>query len=222
MLAELTGQERLLELSIDGEQVWIAAEAMADKLYLLRGQLAEFHQQHPLRSGYPLAELRAQLFPGFSVKQMNALLAYWQEQGELALHGVTVALPEHQPQPDQQQAELIARIEVAYSQALFSPPLWDELTASLGLKEAAAGEYLAYLLDQGRLVKGGDYFFASEAPQEALRRMRAANQEDGFAAGDIRELLGTTRKYAMALLEYMDAHKLTIRVGDKRFCGKEA
>ena len=50
--------------------------------------------------------------------------------------------------------------------------------------------------------------------------MRAANQEEGFAAGDIRELLGTTRKYALALLEYTDAHKLTIRVGDKRFCGE--
>ena len=43
-----------------------------------------------------------------------------------------------------------------------------------------------------------------------------------FAAGDIRELLGTTRKYALALLEYTDAHKLTIRVGDKRFCGEAA
>ena len=53
MLAELTDQGRLLELNIDGERVWVAAEAMADKLYLLRGRLAEFHQQHPLRSSYP-------------------------------------------------------------------------------------------------------------------------------------------------------------------------
>lgn len=222
MLAELTDQGRLLELNIDGERVWVAAEAMADKLYLLRGQLAEFHQQHPLRSGYPLAELRNQLFPGFSVKQMNALLAYWQQQGELAVRGVTVALPEHQAQPTEQQAAVLAKIETAYSQELFSPPLWSEVTASLGLKEAEASEYLGYLLDQGRLVKGGDYYFASEAPAEALRRMRAANQEEGFAAGDIRELLGTTRKYALALLEYTDAHKLTIRVGDKRFCGEAA
>ena len=113
MLAELTDQGRLLELNIDGERVWVAAEAMADKLYLLRGQLAEFHQQHPLRSGYPLAELRNQLFPGFSVKQMNALLAYWQQHGELAVRGVTVALPEHQAQPTEQQAAVLAKIETA-------------------------------------------------------------------------------------------------------------
>ena len=43
---------------------------------------------------------------------------------------------------------------------------------------------------------------------------------DGFAAGDIRELLGTNRKYTLALLEYMDGHKLTQRVGERRFCGK--
>lgn len=223
MLEELSEQGRVLALDIDGEQVWVATEATADKLYLLRGQLEQFHQQHPLRSGYPLAELRHQLFPGFSVKQMNALLAYWQQQGELAIHGVTVALPAHQPQPTEPQTGQIAQIEAAYSQNLFSPPLWSELVASLSLKEAEASEYLGYLLDQGRLVKGGDYFFASEAPLEALRRMRtAAAQEDGFAAGDIRELLGTTRKYALALLEYTDAHKLTLRVGDKRFCSKEA
>lgn len=221
MLAELTGQGRLLQLDIDGEKVWVTAENVADKLYLLRGQLAEFHQQHPLLGGYPLAELRNQLFPGYSVKQMNALFAYWQQQGELAIHGVTVALPEHQPQPTEQQAEQIARIEAAYQENLFSPPLWNELTASLALKEQEAGEYLGYLLDQGRLIKAGDYYFAAEAPQEALRRLRENESEQGFAAGDIRELLGTNRKYALALLEYTDAHKLTIRVGDKRFCGKQ-
>ena len=47
--------------------------------------------------------------------------------------------------------------------------------------------------------------------------MKDNPKEEGYTAGDIRELLGSSRKYTLALLEYTDAHKLTHRVGDLRF-----
>jgi len=33
---------------------------------------------------------------------------------------------------------------------------------------------------------------------------------------EFRDLLGTTRKYALPLLEYLDSHKITLRIGDIR------
>jgi selenocysteine-specific elongation factor len=33
---------------------------------------------------------------------------------------------------------------------------------------------------------------------------------------DIKDLLGISRKYAIPLLEYLDAQRVTVRVGDKR------
>ena len=41
-------------------------------------------------------------------------------------------------------------------------------------------------------------------------------QHGAITAADARDLLGTSRKYAIALLEHLDELRLTRRVGDRR------
>ena len=64
---------------------------------------------------------------------------------------------------------------------------------------------------------GRDLAFTAEAFEEA----RAATVELAGAAGSVtlaqlRDRLGISRKYAQALLEALDAHGITRRVGDER------
>ena len=219
-LAELSADGRLMTLRVDAEEQWLSAELVEQKLARLRQWLADFHGSHPLRAGYPLPELRGKFFAGFTVKQMSALLELWREQIKLAGDGALLALADFTPRlskPQQEQAEQLLR---AYEERLFAPPAWGELTAGLRIAAKEAEELLQYLLEQGSLIKAGEFYFRGEAPREAWRRLKAEESEAGFAAGDIRELLGTNRKYTLALLEYMDGHKLTQRVGERRFCGK--
>jgi selenocysteine-specific elongation factor len=219
-LAELTEAGRLLRLVIDGEQQWLAAEVAASKLVTLAKLLAEYHEKYPLRAGYPLAELRGKLFAGFTVKQLNALLEQWQSEVKLVAQGALLALADFKPQPSDKQQEQLTSLTRAYGEQLFGPPVWEELTAELRIPAPEAAELLQYLLEQGRLIRGGEFYFSSAAPAEAWKRLKAAETEAGFAAGDIRELLATNRKYTLSLLEYMDGHKLTLRKGERRFCGK--
>ena len=55
---------------------------------------------------------------------MNALLAYWQQQGRNGSALGNSGAAGHPAQPTEQQAAVLAKIETAYSQELFSPPLW--------------------------------------------------------------------------------------------------
>ena len=58
-------------------------------------------------------------------------------------------------------------------------------------------------------------------PDEPLREMEARvtallRERKEITPQDIKDLLGISRKYAIPLLEYLDAQRVTVRVGDKR------
>jgi len=58
-----------------------------------------------------------------------------------------------------------------------------------------------------------------------MRRLIAeklAGSEAGLTVAEIRDLLGTTRKYAVPLCEYLDRVGVTRREGDLRFLAQPA
>jgi len=77
---------------------------------------------------------------------------------------------------------------------------------------------LQYLVADGRIVRvNEDTVFARSAYDEAVRQLRAhltAHRTLTVAAA--RDLLGSSRRYVLPLLEWMDAQKITRRVGDDR------
>ncbi|MCC6382694.1 MAG: SelB C-terminal domain-containing protein [Dehalococcoidia bacterium] len=83
---------------------------------------------------------------------------------------------------------------------------------------------LAYLCEQGLVVDaGGGVVFAAAVYGELVARvLRQLRANGSISLGEARDLLGTSRKYAQALLERMDAEKLTRRVGETRLAGARA
>ncbi len=79
-------------------------------------------------------------------------------------------------------------------------------------------EVLASLIEQGRLVKLGDnVLFLRETYEEALAKLLAYLRVHGkITAAEARDVLETTRKYVLPLLEHMDERRITRRVGDER------
>ncbi len=79
-------------------------------------------------------------------------------------------------------------------------------------------DLLHILVVQGRVVKVSDNIvFAAPVYDEMLRRVTARIKEKGkITLGEVRDMFGTSRKYAQALLEYLDREKVTRRVGDDR------
>jgi selenocysteine-specific elongation factor len=59
--------------------------------------------------------------------------------------------------------------------------------------------------------------FSAAAYEEMVKKVTAYAREKGkVTLAEVRDMLGTSRKYAQALLEYMDEKKITRRVGDER------
>jgi selenocysteine-specific elongation factor len=101
------------------------------------------------------------------------------------------------------------------SNGLGTPLGWADAEAMVG------SEVLNALVEQGRLVKlTGDILFLREKYADAVGQLVSHLQEHGsITVSEARDLLGTTRKYIVPLLEHMDALRITRRQGDKRLLG---
>jgi selenocysteine-specific elongation factor len=72
----------------------------------------------------------------------------------------------------------------------------------------------------GELVRIGDFHLTAAGAAEARRIVRAHITDNGpVTVAEIRDLLGTTRKYAVPLSEWLDATGATRRDGDLRALG---
>ena len=171
-----------------------------------RDALAAHHQQFPLRRGAPREELRSRL--GLEPRPFDRAVAVWLRGGELKEADGALALAEHEPRlTAEQQARARAFLEALeahpHSPPTDSPPEDDVLT---------------YLAERGDIVRAGDgVAFAAGAYREMVEHIVAHLRGSGsITLAQVRDMLGTSRKYAQALLEHMDEEHITRRVGDER------
>jgi selenocysteine-specific elongation factor len=79
-------------------------------------------------------------------------------------------------------------------------------------------ELLGYLIEHGDVVQvSDDVVLLNDAYEEATRRIVGHLQErETITLAEVRDLLGTSRKYAQAILENLDEERVTRRLGDQR------
>lgn len=180
----------------------------------MRDELAAYHARYPLRPGMSREELRSAL--RLDPRTYNGLLARAAADGLVVDEAATVRLPEHQVRftPQQQQAvdDLLARFRAAP----YATPSVKEAAALVG------EEVLGVLLARGDLVQvSPEVLFLRETYEEMVERIRAHIQQQGsITLAQVRDLFQTSRKYAQALLEYLDSVGVTRRVGDERVLAK--
>ncbi|HXG42547.1 MAG TPA: selenocysteine-specific translation elongation factor [Dehalococcoidia bacterium] len=181
-------------------------EALQGLLARAREALAAYHRQWPLRRGMPREELRSRL--GVSQRTFDAVVAHWAGSGVLREEGGAVALPEHRPTPSPEQRRRAEEFLAALRATPFHPP------SPSGLEQ----ELLSYLEAEGQVVRvSPEVVFAADAYQEMVRRVtEAIGRQGSVTLAQVRDLLGTSRKYAQALLEHLDAQGVTVRRGDER------
>ncbi|HEY7126893.1 MAG TPA: selenocysteine-specific translation elongation factor [Ktedonobacterales bacterium] len=180
--------------------------------------VADHHRQYPLRAGLPKEEWRARL--GLAPRQANEVLAALVARGDLAeaASASAVRLPGHAPRFTPQQQQRVDALLRQFQENPFSPPGRPEIEANLG------NELTAALIEQGALVKVSEAILLTPgAYHESARRIVTHLREHGtITVAQARDLLNTSRKYMLAILEHFDERRITRRVGDDRVLGPAA
>jgi selenocysteine-specific elongation factor len=186
----------------------VVSDSHLDQLLnIVSDSLRSYHSEHPLETGMPKETLRAQT--GLSSAAFEALLSHHQDVVEDAAivrsKGYSASfLPEQQEARDQ----VLDRLEVAG----MSPPSIDELHLDADLLRA--------MVERGDLVRIGDFCLTKTQALGLREKVRSAIELSGpLTVAQIRDLLGTSRKYAVPLCEWLDSTGATRRQGDLRHLG---
>ncbi len=182
------------------------------------GFVREYHENFPLRSGTPRETLRSHL--GIDWKLFDELLERLVDEEVLVSTGARVRLTDHEVTYSPAQQEAVERILTSLQAAPYSPPSTDELIN--GFEDGE--EILGTLVEQGRVVRvAKGLVFSADACEEIRRQVVEHIEAEGqIDVGNMRDMLGTTRKYAVPLLEWLDQIEVTRRVGDTRVLGLKA
>jgi selenocysteine-specific elongation factor len=167
--------------------------------------LQDYHRRFPVRPGMPKVELASRLkLSRQSAAVMERLLA----DEALNEEGLVVRLPTHHVQlTPAQQAKVDAFLR-ALTQNPYSPPT-DQLPEP---------DLLNLLIERRQVVKVSESVVFSAATYDRMvEKVLAHIKANGkITLAEVRDLFQTSRKYAQALIEYLDEKKITRRVGDER------
>jgi selenocysteine-specific elongation factor len=189
------GEHRLLMTSAG----W---QSLANKAVAVLG---EYHKKFPARPGMPAVELTTRLKLG---NYITLAIENFVKQGLIIATGNQIHLPAHKVQiSPSQQAKMDAFLK-SLSENPFSPP------ADL----IPEPDLLGIFIDQGKAIKVAEgIVFSAKAYSEMREKITAQIKVKGkITLGETRDMFATSRKYAQAVLEYLDREKITKRVGDDR------
>jgi selenocysteine-specific elongation factor len=216
---------RLLEgLKEEGRLVAVDSEAVlhAHRVEAAENQLVaalrEFHAAQPLRVGMSREELRSRLSRAMDAKGYTLILGRLERAGQIELLEGRVKIAGHQPQYTPDQARAAEAIEAALLENPVSPPGFEEIVENRRLPPATAREVWEALIDAGTVARIAEgVFFHRRALDQVSERVRAhLAEKQKMTAAEFRDLIGSTRKYAVPLLEWLDQARVTRRVGDER------
>lgn len=193
---------------------WVDAQAVSGAEDQVVNALRAYHGARPWRRGMPLGEwwtLMRQLAGPVADLVRERLRERVVEEGGF------VQLPGHQPRLTGEEAAARERLRWWLERTGLEGPSRDEVEATLGRHAEVA---IQSLVDDGELMELRGLLYSGKAVERAQRAVRDALRTHGaLTVAMVRDLLGTSRKYVLPLLEYFDTVGLTRRQGDVRVPG---
>jgi selenocysteine-specific elongation factor len=224
LAGQLAAAGELVEFAISPTRTARIHRDVLDEVALrIEAALAKLHAQQPLAAAFERAQLTSRFARLAREAQagealLTTVLRRMAAAGRISASERGVALAGRGPKLSPQQADLLDKIIEVYRQAAFQPPSAEQVQSQFVKNLADVPRLIKLAVAEGRLVAISPEFCLHA---EAERQMRETLDTKlaggaGLTVSQIRELLGTTRKYAVPICEYLDRIGFTQRRGDLR------
>lgn len=220
MLDTLRNKKKILHLndgSFVGKAYWEKVSELANQV------LAHFHRENPIVEGMDREELKSRLAERMhlkSGKKAEALIVELEKRKVITIQGSVVSVAGFTVSYSDEASQMMTDMENIYKKAGIEVPSTDELVGAYKDRKQAR-QVLSELTKKGILVKAGTgVLMHKEHWDRALNVLREhLASHPQITLGEFRDLLGTSRKYAVMLLETYDQMKITKKTGDARVPG---
>jgi len=182
--------------------------------------LHEVHQKQPLRLNLPKEEIKTKA--GEEEKIFDFILNELVKEKKVVLEKDKLHLRGHEPKFTPEEEKIKQEIENFCLKGEFAPPTIEEIKIHLNNKKVSKPEIaettVSCLIEMGILVRLEEGFLIHwevlEKAKKILENYLLKKKE--ITVSEYRQLLNSSRKYTLPILQYFDTIKFTKRIGDKR------
>jgi selenocysteine-specific elongation factor len=176
-----------------------------------------YHQDFPLRKGIQKEELRTKLSAKLDKKEFDELLNWLRSQEKVKTVGPYIASPDFKIVYEDEAERARNMIMESYKNN-FMPHDLSKLQKKLEIDDNLIREVVNSLRQSGHLVKvDRSLFFHPDVLKSAEQLLIDYLQKNGeIGLAEFRDLIESSRKYALPLLKHFDNKGIITRKGDKR------
>ncbi len=215
---KVDAQQSLRVVNAEGEKVYTTELKWHRLKEQLQKTLQQFHAGHPLVPGMDMEELRGKLLYELSPKIFRVVVDLLINEKLIAKEENWLRLASHKVQLGGQETVLMDKIKKILGEQPLAPPDLKEIERRAAVPRNRLNEVIRLLERDGSVVRITTemFFLASSIEQLRLTLVRFLSDKGEMNAAAFRDLIGSSRKYTIPLLEYFDRAGLTIRIGDIR------
>lgn len=206
--------QRLL-VSLNRDQWVLPASTFKQLTEAIEIRLSGYHQQYPLQPGMPRERIKSQI--GLETKAFDLLIKWMADENILIETGPNLRLKQHQVTfTSDQQAQADALL-ADFSDRPYTPPSFKECSDQIG------ESLLRALIATGLLLHIAEDILLQPQVFEEMREAVVGHiqKEGSITLAELRDQFGTSRKYALAVLDYLDQTGVTVRRGDARVLARQ-
>jgi selenocysteine-specific elongation factor len=217
--------ERLVEcgdvVAVSRPRAYVSAAVASSLLARALAQLDKAHLDEPWAMGVTSIALSRGL--GVPETLLVRVLGHFVEEGRLVNRDGYYATLGYRPTLTAEQRAFFDNLVPLDEGHPFLPISFTDAVAAVKLAHLGGiSKAFDTMLARGALVKvGQDLYRGSQIAGVRARVEAHLNEKGRMTAAEFRDLLGTSRKYAVPLLEWLDTHGVTIRNGDYRTLRKK-
>lgn len=177
------------------------------------GLLGGFHKMNPLKPGMPKEGVRTHL--KIDMKLFNFVLPGFKniivDKDLIRLKEFKIALSTNE---ETWRMKIIDMLD----KGGFQPPAKPEIIEMLKIDQKQGSDILNILAKEKSIVRISDSLYLSAASYEGMISLLKTffSKKSEMTVAEFRDLLKTSRKYALPFLEYLDSNRITLRTGDVR------
>ncbi len=219
VLSSLEERKKLVHIQV-GDGMIFSAENYENEIQRLRAELKAFHAAFPHQNGITPEALINSVFSESERKTGRVILSRATEEGRFKVLGDVLAMPKFSPVENSAYAENREKLLTHCARCGFQMPLIDELPDAISLPKTALAGLLDQMKKSGEVaILDGQFVLSREVLDPLLAKLR--DFDGGFTLAQVRDLTGSSRKFVLPILEYLDGKGITRRAGEKRILLKK-
>ena len=214
------------DLSSDGAIVgfaglWFQPVPLEASVQNLLSTLEKLHEANASQALLPRDKAIQAAGLTWSGKQLDRLLSFLASENRIFVSGTSIRHAAHQLRLSDKQEVFLNRVVKVLEAAGLNTPSLAQISLEVPAPRQAVDEIVRLGVEAGQIIRLTDDLYYSHLQIEELKaKVAEFSGNKPFTAAQFRDSVGTSRKFAIPLLEYLDKIRFTTRTGDNRMINR--